>query len=116
MRQNSVVTDTTHGVIHFPHPTTPAKNAALEKSTKPQLVLFQDNTAVPPMTTKTITALVDHPSEWHTTGTVTPLGKVYRSSESVNISLNFNANEQKGSIQNHQHNGITISNQEKHKS
>ena len=27
------------------------------------------------MTTKTITAFVDHPSEWHTTGTVTPVGK-----------------------------------------
>ena len=27
------------------------------------------------MTTKTITAFVDHPSQWHTTGTVTPVGK-----------------------------------------
>ena len=27
------------------------------------------------MTTKTITAFVDHPSEWHTTGSVTPVGK-----------------------------------------
>ena len=27
------------------------------------------------MTTKTITAFVDHPSEWHTIGTVTPVGK-----------------------------------------
>ena len=27
------------------------------------------------MTTKTITAFVDHPLEWHTAGTVTPVGK-----------------------------------------
>ena len=27
------------------------------------------------MTTKTITVNVDYPSEWHTTGTVTPVGK-----------------------------------------
>ena len=44
-------------------------------SAKPQPVLIQDNTTVPPMTSKTSTAFVDHPSEWHTTGTVTPVGK-----------------------------------------
>ena len=75
MRHNSVVIDTTHGLIHFPHLTMQAKNAAVEASAKPQVVLIQDNTTVPPMTTKTITAFVDHPSEWHTTGTVTPVGK-----------------------------------------
>ena len=52
-----------------------AKKAASEATAKPQPVLIQDNTTVPPMTTKTITAFVDHPSEWHTTGTVTPVGK-----------------------------------------
>ena len=52
-----------------------AKNAAIEASAKPQPVLIQDNTTVPPMTTKAITAFIDHPSEWHTTGTVTPVGK-----------------------------------------
>ena len=31
---------------------------------------------VPPMATKTITAFVARPSEWHTTGTVTPVGKI----------------------------------------
>ena len=73
MRHNSVVIDTTHGLIHFPHLTIPAKNATIETSAKPQPVLIQDSTTVPPMTTKTITAFVDHPSEWHTTGTVTPV-------------------------------------------
>ena len=75
MRHNSVVINTTHGLVHFPHLTMEAKNAAIETSAKPQLVLIRDNTTVPPMTTKTITAFVDHASEWHTTGTVTPVGK-----------------------------------------
>ena len=52
-----------------------AKNAKIEASAKPQPVLIQDNTTVPLMTTRNITAFVDHPSEWHTTGTVTPVGK-----------------------------------------
>ena len=75
MRHNNVVIDTTHGLIHFPHLTMRAKNAAIETSPKIQTVLTQDNTTVPPMTTKTITAFVDHPSERHTTGTVTTVEK-----------------------------------------
>ena len=30
---------------------------------------------IPPVTTKTVTAFIDHPSKWNTTGTVTPLEK-----------------------------------------
>ena len=75
MRLNSVVIDTTHGLIHFPHLTMQAKNAAIETSAKPQPVFIQDNTTVRLMTTKAITTFVDHPSEWHATGTVTPVGK-----------------------------------------
>ena len=75
MRHNSVVIDTTHGLIHLRHLKMQAKNAAIETSAKPHAVIIQDNTTVPPMTTKTITAFVDLPSEWHTTGTVTPVGK-----------------------------------------
>ena len=75
MRHNSVVIDTIHGLDHFPQLTMQAKNAAIEASAKPQPVLTQDNTTVRPMTTKRITAFVDHPSAWHTTGTVTPVGK-----------------------------------------
>ena len=73
MRHNSVVIDTTHGLIHFPHLTMQAKNAAIEANAKPQPVPIQDNTTVPPMATKMITAFVDYSSEWHTTGTVTPV-------------------------------------------
>ena len=70
-----MVIDTTHGPIHFPHPIMRAKNVATETSANSQHLLIQNNTTVPPMTTKTITVLVDHPLEWHTTSTVTPVGK-----------------------------------------
>ena len=72
MRHNNVAIDTTHGLIHFPHLTMQAKNPSIETSAKFQPVLIQDNTTVPPMTSVTF---VDHPSEWQTTGTVTPVGK-----------------------------------------
>ena len=76
MRDNSVVIDTTHGLIHFPHLTMQVKSALSQTSVKPQAVIIHDNTTIPQMTTKTITAFVDHNSEWNTTGTVTPVEKV----------------------------------------
>ena len=75
MRHNSVVIDTTHGLIHFPHLTMQVKSALSQTSAKPQAVLINDNITKPKMTTKTITAFVDHVSEWNTTGTVTPVEK-----------------------------------------
>ena len=75
MKHNSVVIDTTHGLIHFPHLTRQVKSALSQTSARPQLVLIHDNITIPQMTTKTITAFVDHPSEWNTTGTVTPVEK-----------------------------------------
>ena len=75
MKHNCVVIYTTHGLIHFRHVTMRAEIAAIETSDKTQPVRIHDSTTVPPMTTKTITAFVDHPSKWHTTGTVTPVGK-----------------------------------------
>ena len=56
MRHNSVVIDTTHGLIHFPHLTTQVKSATSGASGKPQAVLNHDNITVPTMATKTITA------------------------------------------------------------
>ena len=78
MRNNSVVIDTTHGLIHFPHLTMQVKTASNETSTKPQPIIIDDALAltIPPTTTKTITAFVDHPSKWGTTGTVKPLQKL----------------------------------------
>ena len=75
MRNNSVVIDTTHGLIHFPHLTMQVKTASNESATKPQPVITNEALTIPPMTTKTVTAFIDYPSKWNTTGTVTPLEK-----------------------------------------
>ena len=75
MRHNSVVIDTTHGLIHFPHLTMQVKSALSQTSFEPQAVLIHDNITIPQITKKTITAFVDHTSEWNTTGTVTPVEK-----------------------------------------
>ena len=75
MRHNSVVIDTTHGLIHFPHLTMQVKSALSQTSAKPQAVLIHDSITIPQLTTRTITAFVDHVSEWNTTGTVTPVEK-----------------------------------------
>ena len=71
MRNNSVVIDTTHGLIHFPHLTMQVITTSSETTIKPQPVITDE----PPATTKTITAFIDHPTKWNTTGTVTPLEK-----------------------------------------
>ena len=114
MRRSSVVIDTTHSLMHFPHLILPAKNAAIETGAKPQLVLNQENATVLPMTTKTFTPFFDHPSEWHRTSTVTPMGK-FAEAASLLISHSTSTKiDKKNSSQNHSHNGITIFNQEKH--
>ena len=74
MRNNSVVIDTTHGFIHFPHLTMQVETASSETTTKPQPVITDEALTIPP-TTKTVTAFIGHPSQWNTTGTVTPLEK-----------------------------------------
>ena len=75
MRQNILVIDTTHGLIHFPQLTMQVKSALTQTSAKPQAVLIHYSMTIPQQTTKTITAFVDHVSEWKTTGTVTPVEK-----------------------------------------
>ena len=75
MRNNSVVIDTTHGLIHLPHLTMQVKTASSETTAKSQPVITDEALTIPPTTTKTITVFVDHPSKWNTTGTVTPLEK-----------------------------------------
>ena len=75
MRNNSVVIDTTHGLIRFPHLTMQVKTASIETTTKPQPVITDEAVTMPPTTTKTIAAFIDYPSKWNTTGTVTPLEK-----------------------------------------
>ena len=73
LRHNSVLIDTTHGLIHFSHLTMQVKSASRQISAKPQAVLIQNSITIPQMTTKTFKAIVDHISEWKTTGTVTPV-------------------------------------------
>ena len=75
MRNNSVVIDTTHGLIHFPHLTMQVKTTSSETTTKQQPVITDETQTIPPTTRKTITAFIDHPSKWNTTGTVTPSEK-----------------------------------------
>ena len=75
MKHNSVVIDTTHGLIHFPHLTMQVKSSSSQASVKFQPVLIHDSITTPQMTTKTITAFVDHSSERNTTGNVTPVEK-----------------------------------------
>ena len=60
MKHNSVVIDTTHVLINFPHFTMQVKSASSQASAKPQLVLIHDSITKPQMTTKTITAFVNH--------------------------------------------------------
>ena len=110
MKHNSVVIDTTHGLIHFPHLTMQVKSALSQASGKPQPVLIYDSKTIQQMTTKTITAYVDHSSEWNTTGTV----KVHRSREPNHIPFNVNNNRQENSSQSNLHNGITLYDQQKH--
>ena len=75
MKHNSVVIDTTHGLIHFPNLAMQVKSASSQASAKPQPVLIHDSITISQMTTKTITAFVNQSSEWKTTGTVTPVEK-----------------------------------------
>ena len=75
LRNNSVVIDTTHGLIHLPHLTMQVKTASSETTTKPKPVITDEALTIPPTTRKTITTFIDHPSKWNTTGTVTPLEK-----------------------------------------
>ena len=75
MRNNSVVIDTTHGLTNFPYLTMQVQTASSETTTKPQLVITDEALTIPPTTSKIITAFIDHPSKWNTTGTVTQLEK-----------------------------------------
>ena len=51
------------------------KTASSETTTKPQPVITDEALTIPPTTTETITAFIDYPSRWNTSGTVTPLEK-----------------------------------------
>ena len=86
MRNKSVVIDTTNGLIQFPHLTMQVKTASSETTTKKQPVITDETLTIPPRTTKTITAFIDHPSKWSTTGTVRPLEKF---TETANLLISY---------------------------
>ena len=88
MRNNSVVIDTTHGLIHFPHLTMQVITASSETTTKPQPVITDETLTIPPTTT----ALNDHPSKWNTTGIVTPLEKFTETASLLIFPLNVDNN------------------------
>ena len=108
MRNNSVVIDITHGLIHFPHLTLQVKTASSESTTKPHPVIMDTDLTIPPATTKTITAFIDHPSKWNTTGTVTPLEK-FTETASLLISHSMSTIIDKQVAVRVSNNGITIS-------
>ena len=65
MRNNSVVLDTTDGLIHFPH-LMRVKTASNQNKFKTPLILTENALTIPPRTTETLTAFVDHSSEENT--------------------------------------------------
>ena len=115
MRHNSEVIDTTRGFIQFPHLTMQVKSALSQTSAKPQVIFIHDSITIPQLTTKTITAFVDHVSDWNTTGTVMPLGKFTETASLIiSHSMSTITDRQKNSSQSNQHNGITLYNQQEH--
>ena len=67
------------------------KTASSETTTKPQPVITDEALTIPPTTTKTITAFIDHPSKWNTTGT-DAAGEVYGNSKFADFPLNVDKN------------------------
>ena len=92
MRLNSVVINTTHGFLQFPHLTKQVKSASTGTGGELQAALIQDSITVAQTTTRAITAFVDQLTEWNTTCTVTPVEKSHRRRYSDNIPFNFNKN------------------------
>ena len=87
MRNNSVVIDTTHGLILFPHSTMQVKTALSETTTKPQPVITYEALTIPPTTTKTITAFkIEHNRHCDT------VGEVYGNSKSADFPLSVDNN------------------------
>ena len=58
MRHNTVVIDTTNGLIHFPHLTMQVKSSLSQTSAKLQVVLIHVNITIPQMTTKQLQLLL----------------------------------------------------------
>ena len=89
MKHNSVVIDTTHGLIHFPHLTMQFKSASSQASAKPQPVLIHDSITIPHDNEN------DYSICWPLIGMEynrdrDSSGKIHRSREPKNIPFNVN--------------------------
>ena len=114
MSHNSVVIDTTHGLILFPHLTMHFKNSSSGTTTKLQSMITEEALTLQPMTTKTITAFVHHPSEWNTTGMETPLEKFTETAILLISHSMSTISDKDKSSQGNQCYGITVSNQKEY--
>ena len=111
LKNNGVVIDTTHGLIHCPHLTRQLKLPDVKQPQNPSQSSLDDALTIPLTITKTITPFLNHPSKWNTTGTVTPLEKFTEFTSLLIVPLNVDKNWQNISSQGNQYNGITIFNQ-----
>ena len=71
----SILIDGTHDLIQFPHLTMQVKSNHGENGTKPQFVKSAHKWTKSPLTTTTITALIDYPSYWNKTSSLIILVK-----------------------------------------
>ena len=76
MWHKSVIIETTHGFINFPHLRMQVKRAATYISGIPQAVLPDFSLTILPRKPKKVKALVDHPLDCFTSRTVSPLVKI----------------------------------------
>ena len=88
MSCNTVVIDTTHGLIHFPHLRMYVKSTARGTSAKHQAVFIHETMTIPRKTAKTITAFVDLSSKRNTTRYCDSNGKIHGSSKFATIPFN----------------------------
>ena len=111
MRHNRVVIDARHGLIHFPHLTMQSKRCNWSKrQTCPYSGQHNSTTE----DNKNDYSICWPPIWMAHNNYCDTSGKIYRSSESANIPVNFNNNWEKDCSPDHKHNGITIFNKEKH--
>ena len=90
------------------------KSATGGTGAKPEALLIPDSLKIPTMTTETITAFVDRLSQWNTTGTVNPVTKFTETVSLIIPPFNIKNRRQKDSSQSHQHNGVTLYDQQEH--
>ena len=113
MRKNSVVINTTHGLVHFPYLTLQVKTASSKTIAGPQLVLNDKALTIPPRTAKIHSICWSSLRMEHNRHSDTIVEK-YKISKSADFPVNVDNNWRKNSSHGNQNNKITISNQKAH--